>query len=135
MTDSRYIIKNSLNRSFLLKNGGIVVISKIGPIQFGVPSGIINEFTEMQIDFPKFFVIPSNLFEKKHLINLFDLESIVLHNYNNKRKTMIICAKELEKNIRIIFKEEVTGPSDYKVEVLFFFFTFFKKKYVFLEIR
>ena len=125
MMDNRFIIKNNLNRSFQLKNGGIVVISKIGPIQFGVPSGIINEFTEMQIDFPKFFVIPSNLFEKKHLINLFDLESIILHNYNNKRKTIIICAKELEKNLRIIFKEEVSGPTDYKVTVLFNVFLIF----------
>jgi len=112
----KFIIKNNLNRSFLLKNGGIVVISKIGPIQFGVPSGIINEFSEMQIEFPKFFVIPSNFFEKKHLINLFDLESIVLHNYANKRKTIIICTKELEKNIRTIFNEEVSGPPDYKVQ-------------------
>lgn len=113
--DSKYILKNNYNRSFLLKNGGIVVLSKIGSIQFGVPSGIITEFSEMQIEFPKFFVIPSILFEKKHLINLFDLESIILHNYSEKRKTIVICTRELEKNIRIIFQEEVSGPSDYKV--------------------
>lgn len=111
----KFIIKNPFNRAFLLKNGGIVVISKIGPLQFGVPSKIIEEFQEMQIEFPKIYVIPTILFEKKHLIYLFDIESIVLHNFANKRKTIIICAKELEKSIRIIFQEEVLGPAEYKV--------------------
>ena len=111
----KYIIKNTFNRAFVLKNGGIVVISKIGPLQFGVPSKIFEEFQEMQIEFPKIYVIPTILFEKKHLINLFDLESIVFHNYANKRKTIIICTKELEKNIRTIFQEEVLGPTEYKV--------------------
>ena len=113
----KYILKNNFNRAFLLKNGGIVVISKIGSLQFGVPSEIINEFNEMQIEFPKIFVIPTTLFEKRHLINLFDLESIIFHNYSNKRKTILICTKELEKNIRTIFQEEVFGPLEYNVKI------------------
>ena len=120
----KYIIKNSFNRAFLLKNGGVVVISKIGSLQFGIPSGIIDEFNEMQIEFPKIFIVPSNLFEKKHLINLFDLESIVFHNFMNKRKSIIICTKELEKSIRTIFQEEVLGPLEYKVRILKIFSEF-----------
>lgn len=111
----QFIVKNVYNRCFLLKNGGIVLITKIGPILFGVPPKIIEEFEEMQIEFPKFFITPSVLFEKKHMIPLFNLESIILHNFSNNRKTIIICTKEIEKNIKIIFQEEVLGPSEYKV--------------------
>lgn len=111
----KFIIKNVHNRCFLLKNGGIVVITKIGPLQFGVPPNSLEEFEEMQLEFPKFFIIPSVLFEKKHMITIFNLEKIVHHNFTNNKKTIIICNKESEKNIKTIFQEEVLGPLEYKV--------------------
>lgn len=99
-----------------LLRGGIVVKTKAGNIQFGMPPETIKDAILQKIDIPSIFVIPSRHYSKESFINVAEFEFPAYFNFFLKRrKIMIVCTPEQERNLRIIFQETLLGPLEFPV--------------------
>lgn len=99
-----------------LKRGGIVVSTKIGNIQIGMPPETIKDCMIQSIDVAAIFVVPSRHYSKDTFINVAEFEFPAYFNFFVKRrKIRLICTKEQEEKIRIIFQETLLGPLEFPV--------------------
>ena len=99
------------NKVFELPRGGCVVITSIGPIQFGIPPETIKDSLNLGFEIPQFYVIPSSRWDKMFHMSVAEFEFPAYFNYFiNKKKITLICTKEAEVAIRIIFQETLIGP-------------------------
>lgn len=99
-----------------LLRGGMVVKTKIGNIQVGIPPETIKDSIVQGIDIPGIFVIPTRHYSKESFINVAEFEFPAYFNFFIKRKRIrIICTAEQEKNLRIIFQETLLGPLEFPV--------------------
>jgi hypothetical protein len=99
-----------------LLRGGVVVKTKAGNIQFGMPPETIKDAIVQKIEIPFMFVIPTRHYSKESFINVAEFEFPAYFNFFLKRrKIMIICTADQEKNIRIIFQETLLGPLEFPV--------------------
>ncbi len=114
-----------------LKRGGVVVKTKLGWIQFGIPPETVKDSLNLGIDVPTFYVVPSVRFDKKTGINVAEFEFPAYFNYFVKKKKInLICSKEAFEAIRIIFQETLLGPKEFPV-LFYFLFLFFLKIFPF----
>ena len=101
-----------------LKRGGLVVKTKLGWIQFGIPPETVKDSLNLGIEVPSYYVVPSVRFDKKTGINVAEFEFPAYFNYFvKKRKINLICSKEAYDAIRIIFQETLLGPQEFEVSL------------------
>lgn len=102
------------DRVIKLKRGGIVVKTKVGNIQFGIPPETIKDAMALQLEVPRYFVIPHQRFDKKYGVNIAEFEFPAYFNFFIKqRKVCLIGSKEAEEAVRIVFIETLNGPQDH----------------------
>ena len=99
-----------------LSRGGCIVKTSIGPIQYGMPPETVKDSMSMGLEVPTYYIIPTNRFDKNHGVNVAEFEFPAYFNFFIKKKHVnLICTKEAEKAIRIVFQETLIGPDDYTV--------------------
>lgn len=99
-----------------LKRGGLVVKTKLGWIQFGIPPETVKDSLNLGIQVPTYYVVPSVRFDKKTGINVAEFEFPAYFNYFVKKKKInLICSKEAFEAIGIIFQETLLGPKEFDV--------------------
>lgn len=111
LTDSKTILKqdNVIN----LKKGGIIVQTKIGNIQFGMPPETVKDSLNAGLTVPSIYIIPGNRFDKDKTVSAAEFEFPAYFNFFVLRKTIrLICDEETEAAIRMIFQETLQGPKD-----------------------
>eukprot|EP00736_Rhodelphis_marinus_P012747 Rmarinus@m.8093 len=97
----------------LLPRGGVVVLTKAGPIQFGIPPETIKDTMKTNFKVPTMFVVPDEPFNKKVRLNLAEFEFPAYFNFFVLGKPVtLICPKDLEERIRTVFTVTLLGPSD-----------------------
>ena len=111
-------LKHHKKKSKVIKlpRGGYIVSTKTGNIQFGLPPDTIKDCLTLGINIPKYFIIPSNRFNKIFGVNVAEFEFPAYFNFFiNKQKINLICTKEAEISIRVIFQETLLGPKNLEV--------------------
>ena len=99
-----------------LKRGGYYVSTSFGPIQFGMPPETVKDCLGNGLEVPTNYVIPSSRFHKKYGLSTAEFEFPAYFNYFLKKKQInLICTKEAEKAIRIVFQETLCGPKSHQV--------------------
>lgn len=102
-----------------LKRGGVVVKTKLGWIQFGIPPETVKDSLNLGIEVPTFYVVPSVRFDKKTGINVAEFEFPAYFNYFVKKKKInLICTKDAQDAIGIIFQETLLGPKEFEVSFI-----------------
>ena len=100
-----------------LPRGGYLVPTSVGYIQFGSPPETIKDTMGLPQKVPKIFVLPGRLFHVEKGIAVAELEfPIYFNHFLCKEKTLIICTKEQERNLKIVLNESVFGPSEINLE-------------------
>ena len=93
-----------------------MVITKSGPIQFGIPPETIKDSLNLGFEIPNFYVIPSQRWDKMFLLSVAEFEFPAYFNFFvRKNRITLICSKEAEEAIRRIFQETLLGPTDFEV--------------------
>jgi hypothetical protein len=99
-----------------LKRGGLIVKTKEGYLQFGIPPETVKDSLNLGIEVPEHYIIPSVRFDKKNGINVAEFEFPAYFNYFlRKKKINLICTKEAFDAIRVVFQETLLGPTDFNV--------------------
>lgn len=99
-----------------LLRGGMVVKTKVGNIQVGMPPETVKDSIVQGIDIPGIFVIPTRHYSKESFINVAEFEFPAYFNFFVKRKRIrIICTAEQERDLRTIFQETLLGPLEFPV--------------------
>ena len=112
LTDSKTILKqdNVIN----LKKGGIIVQTKIGNIQFGMPPETVKDSLNAGLTVPSIYIIPGNRFDKDKTVSAAEFEFPAYFNFFVLRcRIRLVADKETEKAIRTIFQETLLGPKEY----------------------
>lgn len=90
-----------------------MINTSIGRIQYGVPPETVKDSIASNFAVAEYFIVPSDQFDFIKGISLMELEFPVYYNYFFKRKkTTIICEKEMVDKIKLIFQETLNGPKD-----------------------
>ena len=118
-----------------LNRGGCIVKTTIGPIQFGMPPETVKDSMSMGLEVPTYYIIPTNRFDKNYGVNVAEFEFPAYFNFFIKKKHInLICTKEAEKAIRIVFQETLIGPEDHSVTLdlqkRFNYFRIYKKIFI-----
>ena len=99
-----------------LNKGGFVIKTRVGNIQIGMPPETIKDCMVQAIDVPGIFVVPSRHYSKDTFINVAEFEFPAYFNFFIKRRRIkLVCTKEQEEKIRVIFQETLLGPLDFPV--------------------
>jgi hypothetical protein len=76
-----------------LERGGVVLNTKIGPIQFGMPPETVKDSINMGLEIPTFYIIPTKRyifasfrFDKKYGISVAEFEFPAYFNFFVKKK-------------------------------------------------
>ncbi|KAM3132704.1 hypothetical protein pb186bvf_015249 [Paramecium bursaria] len=98
-----------------LQRGGHIIKTSIGPIQYGLPPETVKDSLNLGLEVPTYYIIPFHRFNKKFGISVAEFEFPAYFNFFVKHKQVIlICTKEAEASIRIVFQETLLGPLDHK---------------------
>ncbi len=101
-----------------LKRGGCFVTTKDGPIQFGLPPETVKDYLANGLEVPVHYILPTKRFDKKYGINVAEFEFPAYFNFFIRKKQVnLICTKEAEKHIRIVFQETLIGPEEFPVRI------------------
>ncbi|KAL4448715.1 hypothetical protein ABPG74_012804 [Tetrahymena malaccensis] len=94
-----------------LPRGGLIIKTKIGNIQYGLPPETVKDSLKLGLTVPTYFIIPSNRFDRKSGINVAEFEFPAYFNFFcNKKQICLICTKSAKKDIQNIFQETLIGP-------------------------
>jgi hypothetical protein len=108
--------KNPKTNCVELPRGGCVVITKSGPIQFGIPPETIKDSLSLGFEIPNYYVIPSQRWDKIFLLSVAEFEFPAYFNFFVRRNRItLICSREAEEAIRRIFQETLLGPTNFDV--------------------
>lgn len=100
-----------------LLRGGCIIKTIIGNIQFGMPPETVKDALNMQLDVPLYYIVPTDRFNRKYGLNVAEFEFPAYYNFFVRKKRInLICTKEAEIAIRIIFQETLLGPESYEVK-------------------
>ena len=78
-----------------LPKGGIIIDTKAGAVQFGVPPETIKDSLAENRMVPEIYIATKNLFSKKRMLSFFDIEFPVYYNFFiNNKKIIILCTKQ-----------------------------------------
>jgi len=96
-----------------LKKGGLVIQTKIGNIQFGIPPETVKDSLSSGLTVPSIYVIPNNRYDKDQFLSAAEFEFPAYFNFFVlKKKIILVCDEEAEIAIRTIFQETLLGPKD-----------------------
>lgn len=106
---------NETTQIYKLNKGGIHVMTRLGPIQYGIPPESIKDSINQGLEVPEYFIIAESRFDFEDGISLMEFEFPVYFNFflRKQRKTKIICDRSTEAQIRLIFQETLLGPRDF----------------------
>jgi hypothetical protein len=108
------------NKMIELPKGGIIINTKAGAIQFGVPPETIKDSLALNISVPSMYIATKNLFSHKAMASFIDLEFPVYYNFFMHRKKISVCCTESQKIIiEGIIKESFFGPEKLNLDVEF----------------
>lgn len=110
--DSKPYLENKEN-IIELKKGGLVIQTKIGNIQFGIPPETVKDSLSAGLTVPSHYIIPNNRFDRDHILSAAEFEFPAYFNFFVLKKTInLIVDDEAERAIRTIFQETLLGPKD-----------------------
>jgi len=97
-----------------LSRGGYVITSEGKPIvQVGIPPETIKDSIKIFGEAPQYYIVPKRLIDTTTFLNTAEIEFPIYFNYFIKRrKTYILCTKEQESALKILFKESLIGSSE-----------------------
>ena len=96
-----------------LRKGGLVVQTKIGNIQYGIPPETVKDSQNAGLTVPSVYIIPQNRFDRENSISAAEFEFPAYFNFFVLRKNItLVCDKNSEMAIRTIFQETLLGPKD-----------------------
>ncbi len=108
--------KLNKERVIPLKRGGCFVNTHAGPIQFGIPPETVKDHMINGFEVPTHFILPSKRFERKYGMNVAEFEFPAYYNFFLRKKQInLICTKEAQEAIRIVFQETLIGPKEFPV--------------------
>ena len=112
-----YVLLNLESENVIpLPKGGLLIKTKIGNVQFGMPPETIKDSMNIGLDVPKYFIVPSKRFETRLGLSVAEFEFPAYFNFfMKKRQVNLIVDKEGEEAIRTIFQETLLGPADVSV--------------------
>ena len=88
-----------------------------GPVQFGMPPETVKDHMTMGCEVPTHYILPTNRFHKRLGINVAEFEFPAYFNFFLRKKQInLICTKEAEEAIRIVFQETLIGPKEHPVK-------------------
>eukprot|EP00164_Ancoracysta_twista_P005600 GFYU01007679.1.p1 GENE.GFYU01007679.1~~GFYU01007679.1.p1 ORF type:complete len:762 (+),score=245.08 GFYU01007679.1:403-2688(+) len=97
-----------------LPNGGLVVKTKLGALQFGIPPETIKDSLKLKLEVPTMFVLYGEIFDRRMGVNMGEFEFPAYFNFFIKgQKVKLIIHPELETVIRTVFQETLLGPLTY----------------------
>ncbi|GBG25706.1 cGMP-dependent 3',5'-cGMP phosphodiesterase A [Hondaea fermentalgiana] len=109
-----------------LPRGGKIVMTEIGPIQFGIPPETIKDSMVLGLGIPAFFVVPTERFVKKfgpsQGVNVAEFEFPAYCNFffkNGKRVCLVVNDEDVKTRIQNVFQETLLGPREWDPEVDF----------------
>lgn len=60
------------------------------------------------------YIVPTERFDKRHYVNVAEFEFPAYFNFFvTKKKVKLICSKQAEKALRIVFQETLLGPQEF----------------------
>ncbi len=100
-----------------LPKGGIIVDTKIGAIQLGVPPETIKDSLELNREVPVIYVAPKDLFSFRRMASLIDIEFPAYYNFFvAKKKIAILCTENQKEVITGVMEESFFGPKELNLE-------------------
>lgn len=112
--NNRMSIKNIID----LPKGGIIVETKIGAIQLGVPPETIKDSLELGREVPTMYIAPKNLFSFRRMASIIDIEFPAYYNFFIQKKSVIIfCTDYQKKVIKGVMEESFFGPTNLNIEL------------------
>lgn len=96
-----------------LKKGGLVIQTKIGNIQYGIPPETVKDSLSSGLTVPSVYIIPNNRFDRENCLAASEFEFPAYFNFFVLKKNIsLVCDKNAELAIRTIFQETLLGPKD-----------------------
>ena len=100
-----------------LPRGGQIVITSLGPIQFGIPPETIKDTSLLSCGVPQILVVGNRFFSYSRGINLADVEFPIFFNFFiRKQKCVIICTEEQRERVKAFMQESMFGPETVNLE-------------------
>lgn len=94
-----------------LSRGGVLLRTRQGPLQFGVPPETIKDTMVLPDGVPNLFVLGCDLFDLERGVNLAELEFPVYFNFFVKRRPILIfCEAWQEGKVRELLRETLFPP-------------------------
>jgi hypothetical protein len=108
----------NLDNAVNLPRGGVIVKTKIGNIQIGMPPETIKD-SMGKVGVPNIFIVPTRRYSKEFFINVAEFEFPAYFNFFvSKKRIKLVCTPEQELVIRIIFQETLLGPTEFPVKTV-----------------
>jgi CRP-like cAMP-binding protein len=96
---------------YLLPRGGTLLLTTIGPIQFGIPPETIKDTLPLSCEVPKILVIGDQFFSYSRGITLADVEFPIFFNFFIRRqRTLIVCTPSQRERVKAFMQESMFGP-------------------------
>jgi len=109
----------SADRIVRLPRGGVVVSTRIGPIQVGMPPETIKDSMNMGMPIPTIFVVPQSRFHRWRMISVAEFEFPAYFNFFVlQRAVRLVTTKAAEVSLRAAFQESLLGPVDLSMEAI-----------------
>lgn len=79
-----------------------------------MPPETVKDCITMKIAVPNIFIVPSQRFNRERFLNVCEFEFPAYFNFFVTRKKIImICTREEEEKLRIVFQETLLGPKEF----------------------
>lgn len=96
-----------------LKKGGVIISTKIGDIQFGMPPETLKDALQAGLPVPTIYILPTQRFDKEKAVCCAEFEFPAFYNFFVCKKGIsVITDKKGEEACRKIFQETLQGPKD-----------------------
>lgn len=100
--------------ALLLPRGGYLVSTSMGNFQVGTPPETIKDTLVLPDSVPKYFILPSKMFNWEKGINVSDMEFPIYFNYFiKKQRITVICTREQALRLTKALQEAVFGPKTF----------------------
>lgn len=91
-------------------------MNSAGNVQIGMPPETIKDSMVQGVQVPNMFIIPSVRYSKEDFMNVAEFEFPAYFNFFIKKmRVKLICDKQQEESIRVIFQETLLGPKEFPV--------------------
>ncbi|GMH51969.1 hypothetical protein TL16_g01128 [Triparma laevis f. inornata] len=96
--------------------GGVIVETKVGNVQFGMPAETIKDCLGSGLMVPQYFVVPTVSFVRQLGPNIglnvaeFEFPAYCNFFFYKRRVTLIVATEEVKERIKKVFQETLFGP-------------------------